>query len=244
MDQAVLLAEQMDYYHARAREYDQWWLRQGRFARGPAADAKWFAETAALGRALEHFRPGGDVLELACGTGLWTRHLVAGATRLTAVDASSEMLALNRKRLGGAPIEYLQADLFEWEPPAAAYDVCFFGFWLSHVPANRFAAFWESVRSALRPDGRVFFIDSDRHDHSTATDDRLPAPGDDVMTRRLNDGQEFRVIKRYYAPRRLEHRLAELGWRVGVHRTGEFFIHGTGAPRVSEAGERRTDPSG
>jgi SAM-dependent methyltransferase len=230
MDDAVLLAEQLDYYRARAREYDQWWLRQGQFDRGADANAQWFEEAAALEQALEQFHPAGDVLELACGTGLWTRHLVGGATRLTAVDGSSEVLALNRERLGGAPVQYLQADLFEWQPAPAAHDVCFFGFWLSHVPEERFAAFWETVRTALRPGGRVFFVDSARASRATAVRDRLPAPGEDVMTRRLNDGREFRVVKRYYEPRRLEQRLTELGWNVDVRATGEFFIYGFGSP--------------
>ena len=231
MDDAVLLAEQLEYYRARAREYDEWWLRQGRFDRGPDANAQWFEEAAALEQALERFGPSGDVLELACGTGLWTRHLVGSATRLVSVDASSEVLAINRERLGGAPVQYVQADLFEWQPAPAAYDVCFFGFWLSHVPEERFAAFWETVRTALRPGGRVFFADSARASSSTAVHDRLPAPGEDVMTRRLNDGREFRVVKRYYEPRRLEQRLAQLGWRVEVQSTGEYFIYGAGAPQ-------------
>ena len=231
MDQAALLAEQVDYYRARAREYDQWWLRQGRFDRGADANAQWFEEAAALERALEQFHPGGDVLELACGTGLWTRHLVGGATRLIAVDASSEVLAINRERLRAAPVQYVQADLFEWQPVPAAYDVCFFGFWLSHVPEERFAAFWEAVRTALRPGGRVFFIDSARASGSTAKQDRLPPEDEDVMTRSLNDGREFRIVKRYYQPRRLEQRLAQLGWRMEVQSTGEYFIYGAGAPR-------------
>jgi len=30
------LKEQLEYYRARAAEYDQWWLRQGRYDRGAA----------------------------------------------------------------------------------------------------------------------------------------------------------------------------------------------------------------
>ena len=35
----TLLREQLDYYRARAAEYDQWWLRQGRYDRGAALNA-------------------------------------------------------------------------------------------------------------------------------------------------------------------------------------------------------------
>jgi hypothetical protein len=33
-DTPRILREQADYYRARAPEYDQWWLREGRYDRG------------------------------------------------------------------------------------------------------------------------------------------------------------------------------------------------------------------
>lgn len=239
MHETELLTAQRTYYQARAPEYDAWWERQGRYDRGPDANARWFAETADLERALARFRPQGDILELACGTGLWTRILAAHARRLTAVDAAPEMIERNRSRLAGAAVEYVEADLFEWQPEPGAYDLCFFAFWLSHVPESRFEPFWRMVATALRPGGRVFFIDSDRSDRSTASDHRLPPADAETMLRRLDDGREFWIVKRFYAPKWLECRLAELGWRVEIRRTGEFFIYGAGewiGPR------RRTPP--
>jgi demethylmenaquinone methyltransferase/2-methoxy-6-polyprenyl-1,4-benzoquinol methylase len=228
VDETALLDEQRAYYRARAREYDQWWERTGRFDRGADANARWFDEAAELRRELDRFAPVGSVLELACGTGIWTQELARHATRLVAVDASAEMLEINRRRAGTGAVEYVQADLFEWQPPARAFDVCFFGFWLSHVPETRFERFWETVGTALRPGGRVFFLDSDRTDRSTAADHVLPVRGEDTMVRKLDDGREFRVIKRFYTPDRLASRLAELGWEVDVRATGEFFIYGSG----------------
>ena len=70
MTDDAVLAEQLEYYRARADEYDRWWLREGRFDRGPEANARWFAEATELERALARLDPRCDVLELACGTGL------------------------------------------------------------------------------------------------------------------------------------------------------------------------------
>jgi SAM-dependent methyltransferase len=232
--ESELLAEQRRYYRERAPEYDAWWERTGRFDRGTEVNSHWFAESRLLEQELERFAPCGRVLELACGTGLWTRHLVRHASAVTAVDAAPEMLALNRARLAEArspvPVDYVRADLFTWRPPSAAYDVCFFGFWLSHVPETRFPAFWQTVADALRPGGRVFFIDSDRNEHSTAADHRLPDPERDTAQRRLDDGREFRIVKRFYDPPRLQRRLKDLGFEVEVRRTGEFFLYGSGGP--------------
>jgi ubiquinone/menaquinone biosynthesis C-methylase UbiE len=222
-----VLREQLEYYRARAGEYDQWWLREGRFDRGP----DWFAESSALEQVLEHFEPRGNVLELACGTGLWTRHLVKHAASLTAVDASSEVLAINRTRVDDPRVQYIEADLFEWVPPPAFYDVIVFGFWLSHVPEDRFEAFWYAVHAALRPHGRVLLIDSARSDRSTAADHQLPAEDEQTMTRRLDDGREFQIVKRFFEPAALERDLGELGWEFQVGSTGEFFIYGTGTPK-------------
>ncbi len=237
----ALLGEQLEYYRARAGEYDAWWLREGRFDRGPEANAAWFAEVAELEAVLERFEPRGRVLELACGTGLWTRHLVRFADRVTAVDGSAEVLAINQGRvdegrigespireagIGEARVRHIQADLFEWAPEPGAYDVCFFSFWLSHVPEDRFDSFWERVASALKPGGRVLFFDSARTERSTAADHRLPGQDEQTMTRRLDDGREFQIVKRFYDPNALERRLATLGWQASVAATGEFFIHG------------------
>ena len=228
----TLLREQIAYYRARADEYDEWFLRQGRYDRGPEANARWFAEVAEVRAALEDFRPTGDVLELAAGTGLWTQRLVQTAAHITAVDASPEVLALNRERLGKAHaghVTYVQADLFAWQPDRR-YDAIFFGFWLSHVPPERFAGFWALVRAALAPGGRVFFVDSRYADTSTAVDHRLEGPEASAVTRRLNDGQAFRIVKVFYRPDELQQRLVDLGWGVTVRETERYFVYGYGSP--------------
>jgi demethylmenaquinone methyltransferase/2-methoxy-6-polyprenyl-1,4-benzoquinol methylase len=224
-DDAVL-TEQVDYYRARALEYDKWWNREGRFDRGPEANTRWFAEASELERVVQRFDPTGDVLELACGTGLWTRQLVRYAETLTAVDAAPEVLAINRARVGDSTVRYVEADLFNWTPETT-YDACVFAFWLSHVPVDRFADFWELVARCLKPGGRVLFIDSARTERSTAADHVLPSDGDDTMTRRLDDGREFQIIKRFYDPEVLSDALSELGWQASVASTPEFFIYGT-----------------
>jgi ubiquinone/menaquinone biosynthesis C-methylase UbiE len=226
----TVLTEQLDYYRARALEYDKWWMREGRFDRGPEANTRWFAETTELERVLKRFDPRGDVLELACGTGLWTRHLVESADTVTAVDAAPEVLDINRARVGDANVRYVEADLFDWSPDQR-YDACIFAFWLSHVPQDRFAEFWEMVEGCLKPGGRVLFIDSARTERSTAADHRLPSGDEDTMTRRLDDGREFQIIKRFYDPASLTEALSELGWRAEVGATPEFFIYGTAEPR-------------
>jgi SAM-dependent methyltransferase len=222
-----VLREQIAYYRARAGEYDEWFLRQGRYDRGAEANGRWFAEAAEVAQALDAFQPSGSVLELAAGTGLWTQRLAAYATRLTAVDAAPEVLAINRQRLSVRDdVRYIEADLFQWQPDGR-YDVIFFGFWLSHVPEERFAAFWELVRAALAPGGRVFIVDSRYSHESTARDHVLGGAEMSRTARRLNDGREYEIVKVFYEPRALAARLASLGWHADVRTTAQFFLYGT-----------------
>ena len=230
-----LLERQLAYYRARAGEYDEWFLREGRHDRGPEWNRRWFSELEEVRRELGRFRPAGEVLELACGTGLWTVELARHAAGVTAVDASPEVLEINRARLRGsqieAPIRYVRADLFDWRPDGV-YDAVFFGFWLSHVPPGRFDAFWDLVRSALRPGGRAFFVDSLGAETRDEQERLGGDSGDHTTNRRLNDGREFRIVKIFYEPAALERRLADLGWRFSVRTTPNHLLYGFGEPRA------------
>ena len=227
-----LLEGQLAYYRARAEEYDDWFLRRGRHDRGPEWNRRWFSELEDIRQELGRFGPAGRVLELACGTGLWTVDLARHATSVTAVDASPEVLEINRARLREAgretAVRYVEADLFDWRPDAA-YDAVFFGFWLSHVPPERFEAFWELVRSALRPGGRASFVDSPGPETPDEKERRSRDPQGHTTIRRLDDGREFRIVKVFYDPAALEARLADLGWNVSVHTT-EHLLYGYGEP--------------
>lgn len=224
-DDRAILDEQLDYYRARAGEYDQWCGREGRYDRGEEHKRRWFGEIALLEKALADAHPRGRCLELACGTGLWTQRLAPMCDSITAVDAAPEVIALNRLRPGTSNVDYVLADLFQWEPEAGAYDFVFFSFWLSHVPEERFEAFWSMVARALAPGGTVFFIDNLHNPASTAVDHEKPATGG-VVERKLNDGRRFRIVKLFYEPQTLAKRLAALGWQAKVASSGEFFIYG------------------
>jgi demethylmenaquinone methyltransferase/2-methoxy-6-polyprenyl-1,4-benzoquinol methylase len=227
-----LLAEQRDYYRARAPEYDDWWQRRGRHDRGPEHTRAWRAEIAMADERLGALGPLGAVLELAAGTGNWTRRLAPRATRVTAVDSSPETLAINTAELGHlAPrVDHVVADLFGYRPPTR-FDLVFMGFWLTHVPDDRFDSFWAMVGSALRPGGRMFVVDNCHPRHREGSPDpHVSGRVDHVTTRNLADGRTFDIVKRHWEPHELEDRLGRLGWRANASVTGRFFLTATGAP--------------
>lgn len=215
------------YYKERAEEYDEWFYRQGRYNRSPESNARWFAEVDEVIQALENAKLEGDVLELAPGTGIWTEKLLRTAATITAVDASTEMIEINRAKVASARVSYLEADLFTWRP-ARTYDAVFFGFWISHVPLERLDTFLASVASMLRPDGKVFFVDGRREPTSTAENHQLPAAESQTMVRKLNDGRAFEIVKNFYDPTDLAARCARAGLNVDVRESATFFLYGSG----------------
>lgn len=222
------LQRMKSYYDERAREYDEWFYRQGRYNRDPQSNARWFAEVAELVQALANAALTGDVLELAPGTGIWTEQLLRTATTITAVDASRAMLAINQARLASPRVSYLQADLFSWRPERA-YHAVFFGFWISHVPRERLDAFLAAVAAMLHPAGKVFFVDGRREPTSMAVDHRLPDPQSQTMVRKLNDGRSFEIVKNFYTPADLMARCARAGLAVEVRESATYFLYGSGS---------------
>jgi demethylmenaquinone methyltransferase/2-methoxy-6-polyprenyl-1,4-benzoquinol methylase len=207
-----LLAEQIAYYRTRAVEYDATYPLDARADAGARAQ---------LLTTLEGLAPYGRALELACGTGQWTVELARHATTVTAVDAAPEALAICRRRVGASHVHLVEADLFTWRP-RERYDFIFFSAWLSHVPPQRFAAFWTFVADCLTPGGRVFVIDE--LPAVAAVERPAPEQAAPAVRREVASGQVFRAVKVFYSPDELCARLDALGWNADVKTVGWRFL--------------------
>lgn len=224
------LQEQIEYYRARAPEYDDWFYRHDRYDQGEAHTRQWRREIQQVRDQLYRITDMGHILELAPGTGIWTAELIQIGKRVSALDASPEMIEINRAKLGSERVDYQLVDLFRYQP-ARQYDMVFFGFWLSHVPADKLSRFLKVVHAALKPGGRLFLVDSRALDlsknHTGAAN--LSA---DLQRRALKDGREFDIVKIYYDPADLTEILRAHGFDIDVEATENFFIYADGRKRV------------
>jgi SAM-dependent methyltransferase len=225
-----LLAEQIRYYDDRAAEYEDLWFRRGRFDMGPAFNEAWFHETAIIEAASDAFDASGRVLELACGTGLWTQRLAPRARQLVAVDSSPAVIELNRGRFGTPNVTYVLADLFDWEPDGR-FDAAFTGFFVSHIPPDRWSTFWGRLASWLEPGASVFIVDDVAGPRRPYSGEGVDEGPEFAHRRWLADGREYMIVKRFYEPAELVTALDAVGWDADIRASGEHFQSGTAKPR-------------
>ncbi len=209
-----VLAGQIDYYRRRAGEYDA-------TAYGDVATVR-----PRIARLVAEMRPAGRVLEIACGTGVWTEALAPFADTVTAVDAAPEAVQLARERVHSDNVTFEVADVFSWRSDTR-FDVIFFSAWLSHVPISRFEQFWDQLRGLLADGGRVLFLDEHVDEHAK---ENYLASEPEIVERRLRDGSTFRVVKNFIDPDQLVSRLRHLGWECTIHRDGNDWVHGEVRP--------------
>jgi SAM-dependent methyltransferase len=201
------LAEQIRYYQERAPEYD---------ATSPSGD-DWDDLMARVAADLHALGPVERAIELGAGTGQFTPLVASIAASVIAVDSSPAALERLRARFDARNVETVAADVFRWRPDKPADLVVFRALW-SHIPTDRFDAFWSAIDRMLAPGGRVFVIDEARHDLWSEE-----ATGQDEVVRTLQDGRQFRIVKVLWDPEALSERLDAAGWRARFTREDPLY---------------------
>ncbi|NOK58255.1 MAG: hypothetical protein GFH27_549279n61 [Chloroflexi bacterium AL-W] len=205
-----------DYYDQRSNEYDEWYLREGKFADRLDTD-QWHAEVAQLRERVQHFGHG-RLLEIAAGTGWWTQHLVRRAN-VIALDYAPSMLQQTRLRVQNQQMEVqcVRGDAYALPLATASVDGGFFGFWLSHVPLAQLPTFLAEVRRVVRSGGQVMIVDS-------APSAIEQQPNVEYFHERiLNDESRHQVLKIFHTPATLATTLTPLGKVLDTWTTGRFF---------------------
>jgi demethylmenaquinone methyltransferase/2-methoxy-6-polyprenyl-1,4-benzoquinol methylase len=103
-------------------------------------------------------RPGDRVLDAACGTGdLAIADRDAGASKVTGLDFSEEMLARARRK---APLDWVQGDMLALPFADATFDAATVGFGVRNVADLELAL--RELRRVLRPGGRLAILEITR----------------------------------------------------------------------------------
>ena len=180
----------VDYYRARAAEYEQIYYRDVPERRQEIADHCKFIEKLAAGK---------TVLELACGSGYWTQAAAKNAREIIATDISLEMIKEAQNKKYNSPVTFIICDIYDLPFKSATFDLIIIGFWFSHEPKQNYSRFFEIIERPLKDDGQIWLIDNNPPAEGTKSDFlHTDQAGNNFKSRRLNDGREFSILKNYF----------------------------------------------
>jgi cyclopropane fatty-acyl-phospholipid synthase-like methyltransferase len=174
------------YYDARARYYDQAY---------EGAPPPWVGEMVSD---LQHMLAGRRVLEVACGTGHWTRPAAGVAASVVAIDAIPAMRELAEAKLADLPgVRFVEADAYDLSGLGAGFTGGLAMQWLSHVPAERRDEFFTGWHAQMSAGAQIFLGDNQLTGAWVQKLRRGPGP-DTYEPRELPDGSSFMIVKNYF----------------------------------------------
>lgn len=174
-------------YRERAAEYDAEYAKPERQQ-----------DLATLPGLLAPLVAGQRVLEIAAGTGYWTRVLSASAASITATDLNHEPLELARVReYGGAAVTFRLADAYALGQVPGEFDTAFVGFFWSHVLRADLPRFVTGLSARMGPGARLIVLDNTYVPGSSHPISRTTEAGDTYQRRTLNDGRSFEILKNF-----------------------------------------------
>lgn len=188
MDQrgAGIIEEMQAYYSRRAPIYDS--------SMG-YDDPKYVASLAPVISFVQEQLRHRRVLEVACGPGFWTEHLIRAGCEVVASDYNESMIREAQTRgFRAEAVQFVVADAYAFPFRGEAFRGAFACDWLAHVPKDRMGGFLAGLRTMLSPDARVVFCDQLPRTDSI---EEYDPEGNHVQLRELPDGSRYRVIKHF-----------------------------------------------
>lgn len=178
-----------DYYRDRAAEYD------AVYAKSERQD-----DLATLHALLPPLVSDRRVLEIAAGTGYWTRTLSRSAAVITATDINAQTLDVAREReFGPAQIDLRVADAYALDEVPGQFDTAFIGFFWSHVLRADLPRLRAGLHARLGAGARVIVLDNRYVPGSSTPISRTSPDGDTFQLRKLNDGRSYEIVKNFPA---------------------------------------------
>ncbi len=186
----------IEYYRARAPEYEQIYYRDNPERRREIADEAAFLRQLVRGK---------EVLDVACGTGYWTQVMSGVADDIIAFDISIEMLREARKKTYPKPVRFVIGDMHRLPFQPHCFDILSVGFWFSHQPRQEYRQLFEQLKLLLKPQGKIWMIDNNPPAEGTAnTSVRVDSFGNNYKRRYLDNGKEFVILKNYFEESQLQ----------------------------------------
>jgi len=127
---------------------------------------------------------------------------------------------------GVEPItRFMEADALEVSLEDRSFDSVLVGFFLSHITDSQMDLFFQKLRNLLKPGGRMLILDSNW------TRYRGSRPKEGTTIRKLNDGRQFEIYKRYFEGADFDRMSEACEMDFTVRHEGKLYLGVTGTVR-------------
>jgi len=190
----------IEYYRRRAAQRDDTY--------GPPEIQKDFAWVTAWLRENVADR---DVVEVACGTGHWTKVASAWARSIVASDIGWDLVHTAREKTNSPVTDFAVADARMLPFTPNTFSCAMAHFLLSHISRTEVPRLIEMLARCLKRRGCLLLTDTKWVDGYRRPPVRRDAEGNTYDLRTLKDGSQFEIVKNYFTRTEWEQYLEPFG---------------------------------
>lgn len=168
---------------------------------------------------------GHKVLELACGTGMWTEAIAQTAATVLATDINEEMLEIARE-LGEdfGNVQWRQADALNLPEDLGSFTAVFMaGLW-SHFTRDQQDAFLAHLKKRVGKDVLLVLVDDEYVEGESGTIARTDAQGNTYQILLDEDGSRHELPKNYPTDSALRKRLGNAAREIKIARWEFYWV--------------------
>ena len=165
---------------------------------------------------------GHTVLELACGTGYWTRRIAESADSVHAIDINETLLALARED-GPENVTFAQGDAFSLPAAVGEYTAVFAAGWWSHVRREQQEKYLAHLRAQLGKDVLLVLVDNCYVEGTTTVTARTDLEGNTFQHRAVA-GERFEVMENFPTDSYLRKKFAGAVREIRVRRNEYYWL--------------------
>jgi ubiquinone/menaquinone biosynthesis C-methylase UbiE len=180
----------VEYYRKRAGEYEEIYDWK---------DPDRQREQDLLSAAIRDSLRGRDVLEVACGTGWWTRILSESARRIMATDLGDEVMVIAREKKYGCPVTFKIENAYNLSFDDDSFNGGLAFSWFSHIPHDLIDIFLDEFHRVLARGSRVFIADNAYIQGIGGEPVEKEGDTNTYKIRALKDGGVFTIVKNYFS---------------------------------------------
>lgn len=163
----------------------------------------------------QKFVKGHKVLEIACGTGYWTKVIAKTACSVLATDINETMISIARKKLVRYKnVNFKITDAYALNGIPDQFSASFSHWWWSHIPKIKIRAFLTNLHKKLQPGARVLFTDhlpGYTHEKIKVIHNKY---GDRLEERFLKNRKKCYIIKNFPTKKEINSYLLDLAQNI------------------------------